>query len=143
MKWLLLFILIIPATWAQDTRPYPGIDATNAQFGPEAPSETQRHFFTKTWLLTTGIQSAATGFDIHETLSHEGRCALEGQNGFPEKVGTGELVGEAVVEVGFNVFVHALAYRAPKGFQWINHMTAVLATERHLQGGIEWYSRCN
>lgn len=140
MRWFLI-LLLLGSAFGQEVCKHCPVDL-DAQF-PEAPSTRKPHFITKTWLTATAIQSAATGFDIHETLSHEGTCALEGQNGFPEKVGAGELAGQAAIEVGLGWAVRVMAFHAPKSFGWLSYMTPGYATVLHLRGGIEWYTRCH
>ena len=142
MRWLLIVLLFSSAFGQEICRHCPVGTDLDAQF-PEAPSSAKPRFFTKTWLAAETIHGLATGFDIHETLSNEGRCGLEGNNGFPENVGAGDLTGEALAEFGFGIFVHAIAYRAPKSFQWINYLDSGYGTALHLRGGIEWYTRCH
>lgn len=140
---LFLLLLLFPSAWSQETcRHCPNPDQMNQQF-PEAPSK-HPPVFTKTFWLAEGIHAAAISFDSYETISNEGVCGLEGNNGFPERVSGKELAGEGLVEFGVSFGLTALLKYVgpPKHFRWTPYLVPAYGTALHLRGGIEWYSRC-
>lgn len=146
MKFVLLLLLVSAAS-AQEVCRHCPIDLGD-QFpyveGENKP-QPKPNPFAKKWLAAEAIHGASIGFDIHETLSNEGRCGLEGNNGFPEKVGAKELGWEGAAEWGFGFGLGYLVRRVntPKPFKWLSYMAPGYGIALHLRGGIEWYSRCH
>lgn len=143
MRWLLLFLLFSSASGQEVCKHCPVGTELDSQF-PEAPSVHPR-IFNRTFWFAEGIHAAAISFDSYETISHEGPCALEGSNGFPEYVGGKELAVEGIAEFGASFLGTVLLKYVgpPKHFRWTPYLIPTYGTALHLRGGIQWYSRCH
>lgn len=134
----IVILLLLPAAWAQSNADL------EAQFGPAVPDAPHKVFNAHFWEAET-IHAAAISFDSYETISHEGRCALEGSNGFAENVQGKELALDGAIEFGASFGLTALLkwVGPPKHFKWTPYLIPAYGTALHVRGGIQWYRRCN